>query len=137
MMEKKIFLIALILAVPAPLQAQDAAASLFYSPQEIWQIETALRREQPALLTQAKHVLHCGSLVYVGPDQWTVWLQGEKWTPQTDRPNLHILSVTPDSVRLSILMRGEKEPREVTLRPNQSLNLLTGAVMEGIYFTYN
>ncbi len=133
MRKKVLFLAALILVVPTPLQAQDAATSLFYSPQELWQIETALRREGSTLLTQAKHVLHCGSLVYVGPDQWIVWLQGEKWTPQTDRPNLHILSVEPESVRLSILMRGEKEPREVILRPNQSLNLLTGAVMEGIY----
>ncbi len=133
MIEKVLFLAALGLAFPSSLEAQDAPPSLFYSPQEVWQIETALRHEQPALLTQAKHVLHCGSLVYIDQDQWIVWLQGEKWTPQTARPNLHILSVTPESVHLSLLMGGEKEPREVTLRPNQSFNLLTGAVMEGIY----
>ncbi|MFA6279649.1 MAG: hypothetical protein WC612_02515 [Bdellovibrionales bacterium] len=132
MIRKGLFLAALALFA-SPLRAQEAPPSLFYTPQEVWQIETALRREEPALLAQAKHVLHCGSIMYVSADQWTVWLQGEKWTPQTDRPNLHIQSVEPDSVRLSILLLGEKEPREVTLRTNQSLNLLTGAVMEGIY----
>ena len=127
--------IAIIVLLTMPVHAGNISPrpSLFFTPQEEASIETAVRREQPKLLGQAKHVLHCGSIMYIDETRWTIWLQGERWTPEMKRPNLHVIAVTPYAVRLSLVMAGETSKREVTLRPHQSLNLLTGDIIEGIY----
>jgi len=115
------------------LLAHEAQASLFFTSEERGRIEHAFDRARPGLLGQARHVVHCSSILYSGPQVWTVWLQGERWTPETERPGLHILEVTPDFVRLSVALATDDAPRAVTLRAHQSLNLLTGAIVEGVY----
>ena len=126
-------IVLILLTTPVCGANMSPRASLFFTPQEESSIETAVRRAQPKLLGQAKHVLHCGSIMYIDETRWIIWLQGERWTPETKRHNLHVIAVTPHTVRLSLAMAGETSKREVTLRPHQSLNLLTGNIIEGIY----
>lgn len=53
----------------------------------------------------------------------------ERWTPATDRADLHVVDVQPESVRLSIAMPGMSQ-REIVLKPHQTFQLSTGKVVE-------
>lgn len=119
--------------LPVCTHASETKSSLFFKPNEIAQIEHAVRAAQPLLLSQTRHVLHCGSIIYIDEDNWSVWLQGEKWTPETDKPNLHIIEVAENEVRISVQIAGNDGYKEITIKPNQSLNLLTGELFDGIY----
>jgi len=120
-----------LIAAALPALAQEQTPSLFFTDGELARIEEAVRALPASKRMHAKHLLHLGSIVYVGPENWVVWLQGDKWTPETDRPNMHIVEVTANEVLLSLVPRRDEPPQTVTLRPHQSYNLLTGEVIEG------
>jgi len=98
-------------AEPAPI------ASLFYTAAEVKAIE-GLRRKNPQAEDQS--VLHLGAVIYYGPDDWIVWLQGSRWTPETDRPDLHIADVQPNLVRVSWTATPGAAPLDITLHPHQT-----------------
>lgn len=121
------FLIVLLIASPA----LAAPPSLFFSNEEMVRIGAEVQKKPHLFSALGKHQLHLGSILYYGPNAWTVWLQGEKWTPETSRPNLTILEVSATTVHLRVTPFGEQTSYEVTLLAHQSLNLLTGIVSEG------
>jgi hypothetical protein len=100
-------------------------ASLFFTPQEAHDAEALAQRLAPA----GQGDIHLGAVLYYGPHDWTLWLQGEKWTPETSRDNVQILDVTENNVRL--LWRGEdgSDKAEITLKPNQSYQISTGKII--------
>ncbi len=73
--------------------------------------------------------IHLGAVIYYAPNDWTLWLQGEKWTPETSREDLRVLAVTVDEVRLSWQGEDDAPPREIILRPNQSYQIATESVI--------
>lgn len=107
-------LLALLLTV-TPAMAEEDSPSLFFSPEEAHRL-AASAPEKP----EAPRRLRLDSLLYMGPGRWTVWLQGEKWTPQTKRADLRLVAVTADSVRLSYQPPGQNTPQEIVLRPGQT-----------------
>jgi len=114
----------------APAQAQETGlpqTSLFFTPQEAHEAETLAQRLAPA----GRGDIHCGAIFYYGPKDWTVWLQGKKWTPETSRDDLQILEVTASDVRL--LWHGEDgaSPVAFSLKPNQSFQIATRKVIAG------
>ncbi len=120
-----------LLAPPVADAAQNAGSfpvSLFFDDGEQRQIAGETRK---AGLKPSGNGLHLGALVYYGPDNWTVWLQGERWTPATTRPGLQIRDVTPDHVRLSVASWGDDAPRDITLKPYQTYDPITGQIREG------
>jgi hypothetical protein len=118
----------------AALAADAPAMSLFFTPQETQAIE-ALLAPPPAPPPPADNGvgdLHLGAVLYYGPRDWVVWLQGERWTPQTNRGGLHVVDVTPAGhVRLSLAAASGSPPREITLKPYQTYQSESGAVVEG------
>jgi hypothetical protein len=99
-------------------------ASLFLTPQELYEAEMLARKLPPA----PEGDIHLGAVLYYSPDDWTLWLQGEKWTPETVRGDLRVLEVTEDGVRL--MWRDDKrQEHEITLKPNQSYQIATGKVI--------
>ncbi|MGE4352002.1 MAG: hypothetical protein AB7E52_07435 [Bdellovibrionales bacterium] len=110
-----------------------AQGSLFFTPPELQYIEREVQKNPPDAAAQAKHLLHLGSILYFGPTRWSLWLQGTKWTQETaPTGDIEILSVTPTEVRLNALLRNGSQLKNVRLRPHQSLNLLTGKIIEGL-----
>ncbi len=89
-------------------------SSLFFTPQEAREADRLARQSAPAGTGE----IQLGAVIYYGPNDWTFWLQNEKWTPSTLRDDLQVLDVTADQVRL--LWRGDDGTQEVTLRPYQS-----------------
>ncbi len=101
---------------PAPVECP-----LFFIPKEMVSIDDLLRQMPEKNENQS---LHLGAVVHYGPDNWMVWLQGRKWTLQTDESNLHIVAVKPNKVRLSLTSENSGEPvRMITLHPHQNYRL--------------
>lgn len=107
------------------------SASLFYSQEQLQKIDEEVQNTPRTLDTRPKHLVHLGSIVYSGPRDWSVWLQGEKWTPLTKRGDIQLVAVTPDFADVRLMLQGETRPTTVRLKPQQSVNLLTGKIIEG------
>lgn len=113
--------------MPALVCAKDEPPSLFFSPEEVQRIELEMEPHLPELTT---NMARLDSILYFSPKKWTVWLQGEKWTPETRKPHMRIVKVSSEDVRLAFIPTGEKEEKEITLRPAQSFDPMTGLVSE-------
>lgn len=118
---------ALLICFPASAAEEIAPpqASLFFTPQEAHEAEMLAQKLTPA----GQGDIHLGAVMYYGPHDWTLWLQGEKWTPETTRNNLHVLNVTANDVRLSWQDESNSAVHEITLRPNQAYQIATGKVI--------
>lgn len=111
---KRLAILFLFLLCNAAHAAEWPRASLFLSAREEQQAQSAARQAFPA-----GGGLRLGAILYFGEDDWTLWLQGEKWRPDTRRDDLRILSVTPQAVEL--IWRDENgEDVKLTLHPNES-----------------
>lgn len=75
--------------------------------------------------------VHLTGILYSGPDNWRIWLNGRQVTP-TRRPG-HVvgLSVDREAVRVRLQVSTARPPVSVRLRPNQSYIVATGEVIEG------
>lgn len=107
------------------------APSLFFTEEEIKAIEAEIAARPQDFFQKNQKRIHLDSLLYYGPDQWTLWLESEKWTPQTQKDGIQILEVAPQTVRLRITMPLLKTPRDILLHPHQSFDLMTGEIVEG------
>jgi hypothetical protein len=102
--------------------------SLFFTSEETRQVE--------ALAVTANHPetapgdIQLGAVFYYAPDNWVLWMQGKKFTPQTHRSDIDIVSVTPDEVRFNYRPELGDSPRDITLKPHQVFQLSTGKVVE-------
>ena len=111
---------------------QASASSLFFTNEQTQQIDEKVLNAPHKNAVQPKHLLHLSSIIFVGSNDWTIWLQGEKWTSSSRNPDIKIIHVSSEHVDLSVCLQGETMPRTFRLRPQQSLNLLTGALIEGL-----
>jgi hypothetical protein len=110
----------------SPAFAADAPSSLFFTADENKTIAAIVAKE--AHPSDAS-VLRLNAIFYYGPGDWVFWLGKRRWMPGSDEPHLHVMSVGPDEVRLE-WQGGKDAPREITLRPHQTLELATGSVIE-------
>ncbi|MDR3423472.1 MAG: hypothetical protein P4M13_00120 [Alphaproteobacteria bacterium] len=101
--------------------------SLFFTPQESRAAEILAQKAQPA----GQGDIRLGAVMYYGPHDWTLWLQGEKWTPETSRPDLRVEEVSANEVRLSWRAEDGSGERDFTLKPNQSYQIATGKIIAG------
>ncbi len=58
-----------------------------------------------------------GAIVYFGPGQWKVWIDGRTFVPTTQDAAVTILTVSPDTVRFK--QRLGTQDREIVLAPHQ------------------
>ncbi len=109
-----------LLLLPSPATAQ---ASLFFTPEETQAI-ASLAQTEPRKSEQSASPgygdISLDAILYYGPHDWTIWLQGEPWTPATNRPGLRILKVSPDRVTLKRTTGEPPTPSfKITLKPHQ------------------
>lgn len=112
---KRLLPLLLLITLCAPALARDwPTASLFLTQKESEQATRLARQAFPAA-----GGIRLGAILYFGEDDWTIWLQGEKWTPETRRDDIRVIAVTPRSVTL--IIRDENgEDKEVVLAPNET-----------------
>jgi hypothetical protein len=123
----KISCLAMLLATPA---LADTPASLFFTPKEVEKIAALPTGNAPH--EDLSPDIHLGAVLYYGPDDWSVWLQGTRWTPGTEHPGLRIIGVSPNRVEMLWTPAAGAPERPVTLRPYQTYQTATGMVVEGL-----
>lgn len=64
--------------------------------------------------------LFLGALIYLDAKTWTLWLNGERISPETPNPDLSVLAVSPRQVTLRWQARAAADARTFTLAPRQS-----------------
>lgn len=120
----------LLIAAIHPARANELPThSLFFTPEESKTIDALANKDGKKTATQAD--IHLGAIMYYGPDDWTLWLQGERWTPATVHDGMRILTVEPNQVKLQLSNAANTSSQEVTLRPYQTFHMATGQIIEG------
>ncbi len=121
------FVIVMVLLNSA--HADDApSTSLFFINDETKQIETLVAKILPK---KSADDIHLGAVLYYGPDRWVVWLQGKRWTPETDSADMHVLAVQPGEVHLALVDVSDTAVLNITLKPHQTYQIATGKIVEG------
>ena len=108
--------------------ADMPTTSLFFSDEETKQVETLVSKLSPK---KSADDVHLGAVLYYGPDRWVLWLQGKRWTPETDSADMHVLGVQPGEVRLALVDVSDTAVRNITLKPHQTYQIATGKIVEG------
>ncbi len=133
-MKYVVFLFVLIFFCLMPARqtyAEEPFPSLFFTENEAKQIEDKLQKKDVQDVELEDKTVHLGAVLYYGPNHWTIWLQGERWTPKTSRPDLHIVEAAKDHIKVSVKSQNGEKPRLITLRPHQTYHLRTGQITEG------
>ncbi len=85
-------------------------------------------REQAA----GNQPLYLGSIMYYGPKDWTIWINGLPVGPNQDFQTFQITEITPRYVELLVPL-SVQGMRPVRLEPNQTFIAESGIVIEGRY----
>ena len=115
---------------PTSLTPPAASPSLFFSGAELERIEKENHKTSPQISVSTRDVIALGAVLYYGPENWAVWLQNERWTPATKRPDMHIVDVTPDRVMLTFTPQEGGSPRKIVLKPHQAYHLSSRQITE-------
>lgn len=75
--------------------------------------------------------VHLGALVYLGPDRWVLWLNGEARTPRSHGGEFRVVAVTADRARIAWAGGGGTPGYQVDLKPYQTYLAEAGSVVEG------
>lgn len=129
-----------------PVQSGDASVptemgrSLLFSPDEVVAVRNAIAALTGAstpdvnnVPVEAKHALpniYLSALVDFGDDQWTVWANGYRISPQHPAPGFRIVSVKENKVE--IVTEGE-QPVRFELHPYQTWRAAQHDIVEGIF----
>ena len=74
--------------------------------------------------------LFLSSILYFGPKDWTIWVNGTPIGPQQAVDSFEVVSIDPTSVEM-IIPLSAAGMRPVRLEPNQTFISQTGVVLEG------
>lgn len=74
--------------------------------------------------------LYLSTIVYAGPNDWTVWINGVPITPQQEFPAFKVTEISPRYVDLLVPLSAQGM-RPVRLGPNQTFLAKLGVVVEG------
>ncbi|MBL8630202.1 MAG: hypothetical protein JNM81_11265 [Rhodospirillaceae bacterium] len=85
-------------------------------------------REQQA----GNQPLYLNSIMYYGPQDWTIWINGTPIGPNQDFQSFQVTNITPRYVELLIPL-SVQGMRPVRLEPNQTFISESGIVVEGRY----
>jgi len=119
--------------VSAP--TRNIPASMMFSIDELNEIrsraasqdESATRGNPDAI---EKASLYLSTIVYYGPKEWTIWVNGLPISPGQDFQSFQITDIGPRFVELLVPLSAQGM-RPVRLEPNQSFIVKSGAVVEG------
>ncbi|MBU6475589.1 MAG: hypothetical protein KGL10_00995 [Alphaproteobacteria bacterium] len=116
--------------------------SFFLTPLEIEAIEQALQgnviKSQALAAANAPipphRVIRLSGVYYRSPQDWVVWMNGQKVTPKDLLPQIVSIHVSPSSqVRLKWYDVGLNKVLALTLRPDQTYDITTGILLPGAH----
>lgn len=123
-------------AAPPDPKAAPYGKSLFFTDEEISAIQRALLGISPTGDTQSNkpkkpRVLKLSGVLYKSPDDWVVWLNGQRVTPKNILPEIINIEVEPTKIHLKWFDYGFNDVIFITLRPNQFYDIETGLLLPG------
>jgi hypothetical protein len=137
--------LALLVSIAAAARAQTAPPSLFFSEDEVATIQRLFKareteaKARAAIATRAPEEprpvapdIYLGALLYSGPNDWAIWINGVKRTTRQRANDIAVVSVTPDGAELVWLGDPRGGPKRLQLRPYQTWVGATGEVLEGV-----
>ncbi|MBY0511324.1 MAG: hypothetical protein K2P94_14370 [Rhodospirillaceae bacterium] len=74
--------------------------------------------------------LYLSTIVYYGPSDWTIWVNGVPVTQTQDFPDFRVTSIGPNFVELLVPLSA-RGMSPVRLSPNQSFITKSGTIVEG------
>jgi hypothetical protein len=74
--------------------------------------------------------LYLGTIVYVGPKDWTIWVNGVPVGPNQDFQTFQVTDISPRHVELLVPL-SVQGMRPVRLEPNQTFITESGIIVEG------
>lgn len=116
--------------------------SLLFNPIEIALIERAKntgRAASTAVLDAGKsntyipprRIIKLAGVVFRKPDDWIVWLNGQKVVPKKLLPEIIDINVSNDVVHLKWFDIGMNKIISISLRPHQTYDIVTGVLLPG------
>jgi hypothetical protein len=111
-------------------------ATIMFSIDELNEIQSRVattaddgaRGRNPDAIERAS--LYLSTIVYYGPKDWTIWVNGLPISPGQDFQSFQITDIGPRFVELLVPLSAQGM-RPVRLEPNQSFIVKSGAVVEG------
>ncbi len=76
--------------------------------------------------------LYLSTILYSGPNDWTIWVNGKPIGPDQDFQSFEITAIGPRFVELLVPLSAQGM-RPVRLEPNQTFIAKTGAIVEGAW----
>jgi len=142
---------AVTLAQTAPTVSQDAASggeetpstvrripdTLMFSIDELTDIQSRITTpeegESRGPSTAIENAsLYLSTILYTGPNDWTIWVNGKPITPGQDFAEFKVTGIGPRYVELLIPLSAQGM-RPVRLEPNQTFITRSGAIVEGAW----
>jgi hypothetical protein len=74
--------------------------------------------------------LYLSTIVYYGPKEWTIWVNGVPVGPDQEFKSFQVTDINSDSVQLLVPLSAQGM-RPVRLSPNQTFITKSGTVVEG------
>ncbi len=74
--------------------------------------------------------LYLSTILFYGPNDWTIWVNGAPITPRQDFSSFQVTSIGPDFVELLVPLSA-RGMSPVRLSPNQTFVARSGAIVEG------
>lgn len=144
-----------LLLFPVAVSAAVPRESIFFTPEEIAILQQARQgyldsrfqtqvpveaaaentaddgKKDDAPIDRGRRILTLAGVVYQSPQDWTIWLNGERVTPRNIPENIRSLTVNVDHVRLRWFDKAENRIVNITLRPHQHYNLDLDTIAPG------
>lgn len=119
---------------PSPSAAQKIPDTLMFTIDEYNDIQGRLSRggdgDEDKSLGAENVSLYLSTILYYGPQDWTVWINGVPVGPQEDFKTFKVTEITPSYVELLVPLSAQGM-RPVRLGPNQTFVTKSGVVVEG------
>jgi len=88
--------------------------------------------EEARLQEAGNQPLYLGTIMYFGPKDWTIWINGAPIGPNQDFQSFQVTNITPRYVELLVPL-SVQGMRPVRLEPNQTFIAESGIIVEGRY----
>lgn len=121
---------------PEVLKKQPFTDSLFLTQDEISAIQRALlgvddKSKEEDTGPKPPRILRLSGLLYKSPNDWVIWLNGNRLTPNRLLPEIIEISVESTKIHLKWFDYGINNVIFITLRPHQVYDMETGILLPG------
>ncbi len=121
------FLVACFVCGAAKAETRNALpqTSLFFTGEEAHQAELLAQKNQ----IPGQGDLNLGAVFYYAPDDWVLWLRGEKYTPDMSHDDIKIEQVSANQVRFLWKAEDGSGEHDISLAPNDTYQISSGKII--------